>query len=59
MSENKFWKGVVIGIVAVVGVLVLLALGMFLVLGRCPVCGGRMGGGHMPEWMMSYGGPRQ
>ena len=43
-SQPALWKGIVIGIGSVVGLLVIAWLGMWLVMGRCPMCGGMMGG---------------
>jgi len=42
VADNSFWKGVVVAIVAFVGLLILLYLGMFLFMGRCPMCGRMM-----------------
>lgn len=37
-------RGVLIGVLVTLGVLALLAAIMFLAMGRCPMCGGMMGG---------------
>jgi len=37
--RGNLWTGVLIGIVAVLAILALIAAFMFLAMGRCPMCG--------------------
>ena len=50
--RDGFWKGVVVGIAAVLLVLALIAAAGFFMMGRCPMCGRMMQDGVMQDGMM-------
>ena len=51
-TGGGFWKGIVVGIAAVLLVLALIAAAGFLIMGRCPMCGRMMQNGMMQDGMM-------
>ncbi len=47
-SGGSTARGILIGVLIMLGILALLAGLMFLAMGRCPMCGGMMTGGLLP-----------
>jgi len=54
-NGGGFWKGIVVGIAAVLLVVALIAATGFLVMLRCPMCGQMMQDGMMENGMMEDG----
>ena len=51
-TGDRYWKGVAVGVAAVIVIVALVAAAGFLMMGRCPMCGRMMQDGMMQGGMM-------